>query len=255
MSYTPSNEFLIEVVKGNVPGHTIVHKFGKNDAVTGVAPLSLGGVYNMPLSASATTLRVKAGNANDTAAGSGAREITLQGLDETGALITEAVPTAGASAGAVSSTTFIRLFRAFVSASGTYPLAIGTNSTAAAVVIENGAGGTDWLTIAATMAQSHVGAYSIPLGKTGYIISWFTTVDSNKAFDLLMFIRENILESAAPFSGFRNMLHLVGLKNEFTPNFEGPAGAFPALTDIVFAAAAGMSATISIDFELLLIDD
>ena len=51
-------------------GFSVVHKFGKNDAIgTTVKPICLGGVWQMPQVANATTLRVKAGNANDTAGG------------------------------------------------------------------------------------------------------------------------------------------------------------------------------------------
>ena len=73
-----SDEFWLNVQRGNVPGASVVHKFGRNAAVTTMAPIAFGGVYQTPQPASATTLRVKAGNTNDTAAGSGAREITIQ---------------------------------------------------------------------------------------------------------------------------------------------------------------------------------
>lgn len=233
---------------------SIVHKFGKNDAVgTSVVPLCLGGIYRMPQVANATALRVKAGNSNDTAAGSGAREITLTGLDETGAEVVETLATAGASPSANTDTTYIRLYRALVSGSGTYPANIGANSQAAAVVIENAAGSEDWLTINAIMAQSHVGAYSVPLGKTAYINSFLTTVDSNKPHDLLMFVRENILQTVVPYSGFRNMLHIIGLEDSLIPAFDVPLGPFPALADIVWASkVTANTASVSIDFEIML---
>lgn len=248
-----ANSIKESVIADGNSEYTVVHKFGKNDGVgSSQEPLCLGGIYQMPQVANATTLRVKAGDANDAAGGTGAREITLIGMDETGAEITENVPTAGATAGAVSSTTFIRLNRFFVAKSGTYPTAIGTFSQAAAIVIENGSGGTDWGTIAATMGQSHVGAYAIPLGKTAYINSWFATVDGNKAYDLFLFVRENILEASAPFSGLRNMTHIVGLKEPIVPAFKAPEGPFPELTDVVWVATASQAAVVSIDFEVLL---
>ena len=84
MSRQFSRDFLIEVSKGNIAGHSLVHKFGKNEDVGATfEPLTIGGVYQTLQPAAATTLRVKAGNANDTAAGTGAREVTVQGLDET----------------------------------------------------------------------------------------------------------------------------------------------------------------------------
>jgi len=196
MSRQFSRDFLIEVSKGNIAGHSLVHKFGKNEDVgTTFEPLSIGAVYQTPQPAAATVLRVKAGNVNDTAAGTGAREVTIQGLDETGAVQEEALATAGASAGAAGSITFIRVFRAFVSSSGTYATA-AADSMAADIVVENGGGGTDWLTIEMPdigRGQSQIGVYSVPLGKTAYVFSYIMTTDSSKAVDFLFFRREGIL--------------------------------------------------------------
>lgn len=104
-------------------------------------------------------MRIKAGgNAADTAAGAGAREVTLIGLDASGNVVTEAIATNGISASSATTNSFIRLYRAYVSASGTYATAAAGSHTAA-IVIENSAGGTDWLTIDATsfpLAQSEV---------------------------------------------------------------------------------------------------
>lgn len=248
-----------EVAKGNVAGSSIVHKFGSNPAVgTSFVPVCMGGVYRTPQVAGATTLRVKAGNANDAAGGTGAREIQLQGLDETGALVMESIPTAGASAGAASTATFIRLFRVIVTESGTYATQ-STGSHDSDIVIENGAGTEDWLTLAATgfpRSQSQVGAYSVPLGKTAYMNTFFFSIDSTKVADIVMFKRENILETAAPYSAMRMQNEFNGLDAPFGAEFMLPAGPFPALTDIGFMAKVSLTTgAISVDFEMLLIDD
>ena len=244
-------------ITDDVQEFSIVHKFGKNDTVgTSFVPICLGGVYQMPQVANATKLRVKAGNVNDAAAGSGAQKVYIIGLDTTGAQVSEELVTAGTSAGADSTNTYVRLFRAWVSESGSYPTSVANTTHAATIVIENAAGGTNWLIINALMAQSHVGAYTIPLGKTGYINSFFSTVDSNKAHDLLVYRRNNILQTAAPYSGMRSRLHIVGLKDPLVPNIVVPIGPFAALTDLVWAAKVGTgTASISIDFEILLKDD
>ena len=62
----------------------LVHKFGRNAAITSIAPVCLGGVYQTPQVASATTLRVKAGNIADDEGQAGARTITLEGMDTHG---------------------------------------------------------------------------------------------------------------------------------------------------------------------------
>lgn len=258
MSYFGSTEWRTDVQKGLIPGHSIVHKFGRNSAVsTTVVPLALGAIYNTPQVGSASTLRVKAGNANDTAAGSGAREITLEGLDETGAMVTEAVATAGASASSTTSATFIRLFRAYVSASGTYAT-VSTGSHDSDIVIENGAGGTDWATISSTdlkRAQTEIGAYSVPLGNTAHLYNFNINVDSTKQSTILIMVRKNILETSAPFAALR-ILNEYGaisgvhdIHKAFTVKLE-------ALTDIVFLAKTGAGvADVSIEMDILLIED
>ncbi|MCP4230593.1 MAG: hypothetical protein GY771_10690, partial [bacterium] len=149
------------------------HKFGYHGAVgTSYTPVCAGGVFRTPQVSGATTLRVKAGgNANDTAAGSGARKIRLIGLNSSGIEITADLTTAGASASSPTTETFIRLYRMKIIESGTYAT-VSTGSQAAAITIENGAGTEDWATLlfdAPAYGQSLIGAYSIPVNKTAFV--------------------------------------------------------------------------------------
>lgn len=258
MSDFGTKDWLIEVAKGNVPGHSIIHKFGRNVAVgTTFVPVAFGGLYNTPQPAAATTLRVKAGNANDTAAGTGAREITLLGLDETATEVSEAVATAGASASAATTTTFMRTPRAFVSASGTYATALA-GSHAADIVIENGAGGTDWLTIDSTSfpkGQTEIAVYSVPTGFKAYVLSALVVTDVTKTTDVLLFKRESILDAAAPYSAMRLLFEgqLKGAPLNFSPRspmlVTGPC-------DVGWMAkVTSGSAEVAVDFEILQVAD
>lgn len=252
-------DFYLEVQKGNVPGHSIIHKFGRNIAVpTTFVTIALGGVYNTPQVGSATTLRVKAGNTNDTAAGSGAREITVIGLDETATEVTEVLATAGTSASTATTATFIRLFRAYVSKSGTYATS-AAGSHAADVVIENGAGGTDWATIAVAdypRSQTEIGVYSVATGKTAYLLNAAAFTDTNKITELILFKRESILQTAAPYDGMRILLDLtsnLGGEETFEPRSPivvvGPA-------DLGFMAkVSATTAEVDVDFEVLVVDN
>lgn len=252
-------DFFTEVQKGNVANHSMVHKFGHNEAVgTTLAPITSLGTYPTPQVASATTLRVKAGgNANDTAAGTGAREITLQGLDETGALVEESIATAGASASTATTTTFVRLFRAYVSSSGTYATET-TASHAATITIENGAGGTDWATIDLNgfgLSQTTIGAYTVPLGKTAYLLGYKINAESTKVVDGIFFQRQSILDTAAPYEAMRIVFEISGLTDYRSHDFTAPI-AFPELTDIGFMAKVSTgTADVDVDFEILLVDN
>jgi hypothetical protein len=256
MAYLRDTDYLIEVAKGNVSGASLVNKFGANLALSSsYVPISIGGIYQVPQPIYATALRVRAGNVNDTAAGSGAQEITIEGLDATGALQTESVATAGTSASANFAGTWIRVFRAYVSASGTYADA-SNGSHAADIVIENTVGAA-WLTIDSTnfpKSQSQIGVYTVPLGYTAYLLDYSTTLDTGKTVDFLFFKRKNILEAAAPYSAMRIQFQEIGLTAPFGRIFRDPLK-FEALTDIGFLAKGASNPKITIDFNLLLIAD
>lgn len=251
-------DFLIEVSKGNVPGHSIIHKFGQNNSVgTSFVPVTRSGVYHTLQPASATTLRVKAGNANDTAAGSGAQEVTVQGLDETGALVTEALATAGTSASATTTATFIRQPRAWVSKSGTYATS-SAGSHAANIVIENGAGGTDWCDIESTdfpRGQSEIGVYTIPVGYTGYLVGAFGFVDSSKITNLLFFKREGITKASAPYDAMRIVFEERSEGGQFNVNVEAPIELGTGCDCGFMAKVNTGTAEVEVDFEILIIDN
>lgn len=258
--YLPTHsDYHTECARGNIKGCSVVHKFGHNSTVgTSFVVISAGGVYNTPQTTNATTLRIKAGgNANDTAAGTGARQVTIEGLDETGVLVSETLATAGASASSATTITFIRIFRVWVSSSGTYA-SITAGSHAADIVIENGAGGTDWTTISLNSfpnSQSEIGAYTVPLGKTAYVLGINVFIESTKAVSLEFFKRGGVLDNVAPYEAMRVQISVSGGTDDINLTPKIPMK-FEALTDIGFLAkVATGTAGVSVDFEIMLIDN
>jgi len=241
--------------------HTIHrHQFGHNIAVsTSFVPVTSNGIYRTPQVSGATTLRVKAGgHADDTAAGDGAREVTLIGLDETGAEVTEAVATAGASASSATTTTFIRLYEAYVSASGTYATSAAGSHTAT-ITIENSAGTEDWTEILVdgfSQGQAQIGVYTVPLGWKAFINTIHVAVDGNKAATILGFARPNILETAAPYSAMRMFFERGAMLGNVSIAGGVPDGPHPALTDVGFMArVASTTAEVDVDFEIILVEE
>lgn len=229
-----------------------VRKFGRNAAVsTSFVPICTGGVYQMPQVSGATALRIKAGNANDTADGTGARKVMIIGLDATGAEVSEELTTAGASAGANSVNSYIRLYRAYVTESGTYATT-AAGSHAANVVIENAAGTADWMTLVVTnypRSQSLVGFFTIPLGYTGTMEEITFSVDSAKTADIMLVKRENILDAAAPYSAMRDQQEFTGVIGIHTLSPSKRIGTYPELTDVGFMAKVPLTAAdVSVEF-------
>ena len=250
-----------DAVAGRFEGATVVKKFGRNSSVgTNFVPICPSGIYNTPQSGSATTLRVKAGgDSNDTAAGSGAREVTLEGLDENFVRVSESVATAGTSASAATATTFTRLDRMYVSASGTYATA-SANSHADDITIENGAGGADWGVIDATdfpRAQSEIAAYSVEAGETAYVFPLKITIDSGKTADMIFFQRGNIDETAAPYTAMRAAKTLTGLSGGYTDlaGDKFPLGPFVGPCDIGWMGrVTATTGSIAAEFEIFKVD-
>jgi len=175
----------VDIARGVIGDFTRDHKFGRNNLVgTTYEPITSDGIFRSPQVSGATTLRVRAGNANDTAAGTGAREVT------------------------------------------DFP-----------------------------RGQSQICAYSVPVGQTAYILDYRITSDSNKAIDVSLFKRENILETAPPYTPMRLIEEFTGVQGFIDHESSIPFGPFPELTDLGFMAKAVSSADVSCDFEILLIED
>lgn len=247
----PKN-FLMEVRQGNVPGHSLVHKFGRNDSILNnvwdlISPTGPSGAFP----ASGTPVRIQAGgDGDDTANGAAAREITVVGIDTNLNEISETIATAGGSASAFTSASFWRVHRAYVSSVGTY----GGNNTGN-IVVEHSSS-IDIIDILAGEGQSQHGAYTIPIGKTGYLMSISLEADSNKAADFRLFTRENFNVVTAPMKPKRLQLYFDGILGQETLNPGSPMLVLPALTDIWIEAEGGGAGTeVSVDFEILLIDD
>jgi len=245
-------DFYLAVAAGKVPGHSLVHKFGRNDAVASATwehvSLLSGATAFL---AAATTVRVKAGNGADTAAGAGAREITIQGIAADLTETSEALATAGASASAVTASTYWRVHRAWVSSAGAY-----SKANTAAVVIENGGGGTDLIQIAVEEGQTQYAGWTVPTGKTAYMLSADITTDGVKAADVKLMARKTFNDTSAPVEACRLKRYWDGVLGVAPYRPVAPSNKFEALTDIWFEArGSGAGTEVSVDFELLVIDD
>lgn len=253
MTYLGDKDFLAEVAKGNVAGHSLIHKFGRNPAApngTWAFVTTLGQTAHA-LSA-ATTVRIKAGgDAEDAAAGDNAREITVQGIDSNFAEITEAITTAGASASDATTASFWRVHRAWVSSCGTYGAANLDD-----VVIENSGGGTDIITIAAGEGQTQDAIWTVPLGKTAYMMGVSVTVDAAKPADIRIFTRADIDDTSAPMESKRLKKYFDGIKGHLPYQPRSPELMIAAKSDIWAEALGDGNATaVAVDIELLVVDD
>ncbi|MCP4262913.1 MAG: hypothetical protein GY774_36195 [Planctomycetes bacterium] len=80
----PYSEFELEVIKGNIPGHTWFEKYGRIDNVdrSTSKPLTIwngGGLYT-GFPDEVETMEIRSSNGNDTSGGTGARKVLIRNL-------------------------------------------------------------------------------------------------------------------------------------------------------------------------------
>ncbi|KKM63750.1 hypothetical protein LCGC14_1508300, partial [marine sediment metagenome] len=191
------------------------------------------------------------GDAADVAGGAGALGVEIQGIDATGNAVNEVIASAGISASGLTDILFFRVHRVFVSGVGTY----GAANTAD-IVIENGAGGTDLIKIAAGEGSTQFCGYTVPVGFTAHLLGVLITVDAIKPADIKIMTRENAMVVTSPMSSKRLRKYFDGVLGVLPFERVAPWIKLNALTDIwVEARGAGASTEVSVDFELLLIWD
>lgn len=242
--YFNDGDYLIELTKGHVDNAEMVSKFGRNTAVPNGSyePVVESGVLNFLTTAD--EVRIAAGNAADAAAGAGAREVTVYGLDANGDEATAVLVPNGTSAGAASTTQFIRVHRAIVTEVGTFG---GANTGAVVVETE---GGTPLLTIAAGLGQSQQAVYTVPRGKRAVLVGGNVSVSGNST-DIQLFMRQDILNTASSIRAKRLVRERYSL-SAGSVNQERTYALIPELTDIwAEAQGAGGASSCTVEMDLV----
>jgi hypothetical protein len=154
-------------------GHRVVNVFGYNaDVDTALETVwPQGGVLTRPAAALAMT--VSSSDANDDAAGTGARTVVIQGLDADYNEVSETVTLDGQTA--------VTMTVEMIRVNYMYVASAGSNNTAAGViyvgtgVVTAGVPATIYNMIAVGYNASLTGSYTVPAGYTGYVVSGMFT--------------------------------------------------------------------------------
>lgn len=215
---------------------THINKFGYNTAVgTSYEVLSDLGTDPLPTTAAAVSLVSSSGN--DTAGGTGAQTVEVQGLDANYNLQTSVVTMAGVSAATTGSDEYLRVFRMRVLTAGTNETNVG-NITASI-------GGTDIARISADAGQTLMGIYTVPAGYTAFLKKFQASISKNQ--EATVQFRTKTFNSGAwqvkgQFGTFASIIeydYTIPLRIE-------------EKTDIQFRAKAGATSEMGVVFDLLL---
>lgn len=251
-----SKGFIDEVQLGNVPGHSIVSKFGAGTLNGTMRPVTQSQTYQTPTAAVA--LEFVSDDANDTALGTGATEITVTGLDSNWNVVTIIKATAGLTPVALG-TDLLRLKTWKVTASGGYATDTAGSHIGNLTIRVAGVGAT-WSTIpkaSFAMGRSQIGCDTIPINHKAYLIGGTLFVDTTKTADIYFFERDNADDVIAPYSGVMNLIaRFVGVQGGYPLPVRVMRGPFVGPCDIGFMGTVSVGdAECSVSFEYLLIED
>lgn len=245
-----SQDFELEIAKGNVPGHSLERKFGANTTIgtTEEDIWANGDIYPCPTTCE--TVRIKTGgNVNDDVAGTGARKVMVYGLGTDWGRINEELTTAGTNASAATPVCFRRVYRLVVTDVGTY-----TGNNIGDIVLENTSSAQVLANASAGFGQSQLTMFTVAAGETAYLTRIFKNVSGGKAGDLFMWQRRNADIVVAPFTGKRLVRPIYGTdaENEYTVHY----GPFPEKTDLWWSGAADTGSTAAdVGYDLIIVDN
>jgi hypothetical protein len=227
------------VAKGQFDDITHIHKFG---AVPAMSQNQTGTIWDVndttyPWSSfdTAGTLSIPAVNASDNA-----KSIVLVGLDNDYLELTETV-TVSSSGATTTTQSFKRIFRAYVTN--------GSVTNVGDIVVQKG--GTTVATIKAGKAQTLMAVYTVPAGKTGYILKGVATCQAGADATGDMFVRYFGQDS------FRvgHTFEVSGTGGEYLYDFGVPVK-IPAKSDIdVRCSVRSNNARVTAAFDIILDED
>jgi hypothetical protein len=218
MTYFGSTDFLLEVAKGKIPGHSLIEKFGGNHQIdTNTVPESIwngGGLYTGFSCVAAQTVDVTSTSTDDDVAGIGALTVRLEGLDGSYVPVSEDVTLTGLTI-ATTNATFLRLDRAFVLTAGSTGWNVGD------IEMSQTTSGFKMVDLPAERGQTHIAPYTVPAGISAIAVGGMCTLndaqDTSAQIDI--YVRElgGVFHSKYPFGISRpggpvhiqNLAHLL----------------------------------------------
>jgi len=250
-STTPSSaeiDFYLAVAKGDFTGYSNVSKFGYNPTVgSGNYESIWEGSNAYPWMSTDDQLEVLSSDTDDTSAGTGARTVELQGLDSSWNVLTETVTMNGTSA-VTTTGSFLRIFRARVVTAGSSGRNEGTitirdqDTSTTRALITNGA--TDG------NGQTLMAVYTIPAGKTGYVININVSSQKDQEQTYRLMARDNTVANAA-----WNVKEFLTGRGGFSDWRKYAINKATEKTDLDFQVISNSTSAAAGGFELILIDN
>jgi hypothetical protein len=244
-----SEPFELQVARGQIAWHYDVHKFGFNSDIDDSLETiwTQGGLYSYL--AAATQLSISSSSANDTSAGTGARTVTLSGLDTDYNEISETITLNGQTA-VTTTNSYLRIFRIVVNSAGSGGENAGVIYAGTGTVTA-GVPANKYATISIGDNQTLMAFWTVPANHTAYLLQTdvtLATAQNNKYCTVSLVAR--------PYGEvFQVKDRFVKAESQTTLTYSVPLK-FEEKTDIEYRAigdSSGANISISAGFEIIYI--
>lgn len=241
--------FLLLVAQGKVSGHSIINKFGRNPSVGTSAFDAIwngGGVYTGFNATVAETVTVVSSSTLDASTETGLRTIRLYGLDSNFSEITEDIVLNGTTP-VTSVNQYLRCDNAVGLTAGSLMENQGTITIRQSITTAN-----VFAALPVGYNTTMIAAYTIPAGKTGYILSQAATIANKNAAAVSVRLKIRAPGSIFTVNG-ETALNSTGTgwiekKFNIPPRIEEK-------TDLFIEATASATVAVTAFIDILLIDN
>ena len=192
--------FELQVGRGQITGHSVVHVFGHNPDVdtTEVTIWPATGLLVHP--AAPTIMKISSSSADDTSSGTGARTVYILGINGTGGYVSETVTLNGQTA--------VNTVNQYDAIETMSVMSVGSGGVNAGIIyagtgtVTAGVPAVPYSAIGVGDNLSLVGHWSCPVGYTGYLVSGSITSGTSNANQyitarLKLRAQDNIVRTAA----------------------------------------------------------
>ena len=245
-----TSDFWLDLAAGNLTGKTGVNKFGRNPSIADGTTEEIwdgSAVYSFPT----TSLMTSISQTTDQAAMRGAT-IEVQGLDANWDLVVQ-----NATLNASDTTTVVTLATPLIRC---FRMKVLANVVGDSDIRVHNAGETqDYAVISAGNNQTEMAIYTVPNGKTAYMVSYYSSLNSSAqvgptGLTIRMWERDND-NVYAPM-----IKHVTGLDPDATSTLPQhdyrPYKKITQKTDLwITASPTGKAADVSAGFDLILVDN
>lgn len=232
-------DFYLQVSKGHIPGHRFSRRFGDLETVsTDWQDIWIpGGDYVYP--STAGLVNVSSTDIDDTAGGSGARTLFIQGLDSNYNILNETI-TLNGQTNVSSVNQYLRVWRCDVRLSGAHNSNEGTISITQHSILLG--------VIEPDDGRCQSALYTVPNGYTAYLIDMYCTSSEDKDIEYEV--------ALMPYNqSWRTIKEINTYRESYQHKFMCPIQ-FNAKTEIRMRAKAGSSSgEVGAGYILLLVQD